>query len=942
MAELDKKHDLKNLKLVVSLFIFILVLAGGLVGAWILSILKEIPDVDFADLDVSIAQTSIIVDSEGRPIDEVDPSIFSEKVSLKRVPKHVREAFLAVEDRSFYDHNGLDLRQIVASFAANMKSDDIERGASTITQQLVKNVYLSNAQSLDRKIQEAYLALGVERQLSKDAIFEAYLNRIDLGLGSQGIEAASQAYFSKHVEDLTPEEGALLAGVAKSPTIYQPLKRLPADDVKSENVVATRQIGEITYDLEQNDRAFERKNVVLFAMKNAGYLSQEEAEELAQKPIEFRPKEEEPSPYASYVADYIADEAIRILMDIEKLDRSAAEKRVREGGLTIHSTIESGAQRDLESLYDGYDDLIARGPDRGAHFLDFSTDEAGNIVDDGQTPLYLRYGNHFDREGNMHITSDLYTRDEDGLAVENSCFVKDEEGVLRLKNFYYLDGKDNLHTLSGGSTVFEPNEIEGDDSLYLDNSVLEKYADSIEEIDGELILSSDLFVLPDKGSLQPQSAAMITDNRTGAVIALVGGNDLSDPARLRFNHLHSKRQPGTALIPLTTYFTALAEGETLASPYDDTPLRIDGDIWPENSEPFFGYDILADALAHTRPAISGKILDRYGFEPIVENLKRLDLYGGDSYDDAIRTPREDANRHDFTHDAMASGNLIDGLSLETLVNSYSKIASPHTGSNHSIETIQDASGEVIYRHKNKKMQFPNQANILLRYGLKSSPLALKINEEGYDAFAVFGENKYNSDYFAVGATPRYTYGLWMGNELQKLPLSHGQTLAEDFYASLVKILDDQSTWEIPSSFEWREVSLKTGDLASDYAKRARDAVNLPFLPDTAPTEIGEHYTRKLICSESGDLASIYCPEEKVTYGYYFLRPEGYRPENYDGIVPKDYYNAPNRYCRIHTKTWYESMLEMQQALEEQEDDEDEEDEIGEKRNDRRENNRRNR
>lgn len=209
--------------MLLATILFLLVLLAGIVAIWIVSILRDLPSVDFDDLTTSIPQTSYILDAEGNPIDEVDPSVFSENISVDQVPNHVKEAFLAVEDRSFYKHHGLDLRQLGASILTNAKSGSIERGGSTITQQLVKNVYLSSEQSLDRKIKEAYLTLGMEEKLGKDAILEAYLNRVDLGLGSQGIEAASNAYFSKHAKDLTVEEGALLAGIVKSPPLTSPL-----------------------------------------------------------------------------------------------------------------------------------------------------------------------------------------------------------------------------------------------------------------------------------------------------------------------------------------------------------------------------------------------------------------------------------------------------------------------------------------------------------------------------------------------------------------------------------------------------------------------------------------------------------------------------------------------------------------------------------------------
>lgn len=900
------KHVFRHKKTWQLIFVgllLIFVLLAGIAAIWVVSILKDLPAVDFKDLTTSIPQTSYILDAEGGTIDEVDPSVFSENIPIDQVPDHVKQAFLAVEDRSFYDHHGLDARQLAASILANAKSGAIERGGSTITQQLVKNVYLSGEQSLDRKIKEAYLTLGMEEELSKDAILEAYLNRVDLGLGSQGIEAASNAYFSKHAKDLTVEEGALLAGIVKSPATYQPVKRIPTEENGGTDVIATQVIGDQSFELVENPRASERKNIVLRSMTQAGYLSKEDAEAYSQKPISFMPREAPPAPYSSYVADVVSDEAISIMAKIRHMDRKAAEKLVREGGLTIQSTIIGDYQKKMDALYDDYPALVARGKDRGASFMDFTTDDENRIVDDEGGILYYPYDELFDEKGNMHLPSGAFTKTDDGLEIDGEYFSASDGNVL-LKNLYYRDEKNNLRTITGAGTVFQEGDLKSPDRLLIQGDLYDEYKDVIEITEDELVLPQELFLLPDKGSLQPQSAAVIADNTTGAVVALAGGNDLKDPARLRYNHLKSKRQPGTAIVPLTTYLAALSQGDTLATSYDDTPMRIDGDIWPL-TDSFYGYDVLADAAANSRIAISGKILQRHGFEPILKNLARLGLYGGMRAADGVKTPKENSKRHDLTYDAMAAGNFVDGVDLMTLTGAYARIASPLNAANYTVQKITDRKGNVLYEHEKTTANKQPDEDILLRYALSRSPLAKNLRGAGYDTFALSGTNKHKADYFVLGATPKYTYGLWMGSELQKLSLAGDESLTESFYASLLAIPGDTNQWKLPAHFEMHEVSDKTGLLATRYARRARSTVTLPFLPKTAPTEETENYTRKLICSVSGQLASTYCPYETITYGYYFIRPKGYNPEDFDGIYPKDYYTLPTGHCQIHTKEWYD-------------------------------------
>lgn len=900
------KHVLRHKKtwqLILVGLVFIFVLLAGIAAMWVVSILKDLPAVDYNDLTTSIPQTSYILDAEGETIGEVDPSVFSENIPIDQVPDHVKQAFLAVEDRSFYDHHGLDARQLAASILANAKSGAIERGGSTITQQLVKNVYLSGEQSLDRKIKEAYLTLGMEERLSKDAILEAYLNRVDLGLGSQGIEAASNAYFSKHAKDLTVEEGALLAGIVKSPATYQPVKRIPTEENDGTGVIATQTIGDQSFDLVENPRATERKNIVLRSMAQAGYLSKEDADTYSLTPISFAPREATPSPYSSYVADVVSDEAISIMAKIRHIDRKAAEKLVREGGLTIQSTIVGDYQKKMDALYDDYPALVARGKDRGANFMDFTTDDENRIVDDEGSILYYPYNDLFDEKGNMHLPAHAFTKTDEGVEIDGDYFSASDGHVL-LKNLYYRDEQNNLRTMAGAATVFQELDLKNPHRLLIQSDLYDEYKDAMEITEDELVLPSEMFLLPDKGSLQPQSAAIIADNATGAVVALAGGNDPKDPARLRYNHLKSKRQPGTAIVPLTTYLAALSQGDTLATSYDDTPMRIDGDIWPQ-VDSFYGYDVLSDAAANGRIAISGKILERHGFDPILKNLARLGLYGGNRAADGIITPEEDAKRHDLTYDAMAAGNFVDGVDLMALTNAYARIASPLNGQNYTVQKITDRKGNVLYEREKTGPEDQPDEDILLRYALGQSSLAKRLQVAGYDAFAISGTNKYHADYFALGATPKYTYGLWMGSELQKLSLSGDERLTEKFYASLLAIPGDTDQWELPADYEMHEVSDKTGLLATHYARRARSTVTLPFLPKTAPTKETENYTRKLICSVSGQMASTYCPYETIVYGYYFVRPKGYDPKEFDGIYPKDYYTLPTSYCQVHTKEWYD-------------------------------------
>ena len=159
-----------------SIFILILIIIGvigaGAIGGIVLSILKDVPKIDPTNINASLNQTSFILTQEGDLIEKIQVPEFRTVVSLDEIPQHLQDAFIAIEDERFEKHIGIDPKGIISSAVTNIKAGTIVRGASTITQQLVKNVYLSNEKSWDRKIKEAYLSIQVEKILTKGQILE--------------------------------------------------------------------------------------------------------------------------------------------------------------------------------------------------------------------------------------------------------------------------------------------------------------------------------------------------------------------------------------------------------------------------------------------------------------------------------------------------------------------------------------------------------------------------------------------------------------------------------------------------------------------------------------------------------------------------------------------------------------------------------------------------
>ena len=261
--------------------------------------------------DIQQSYTTHIYDIKGNEIAVVHAEEDREPATIDKVPNHLKNAFLAVEDARFYQHIGIDVRGIMRALWENIRHQSVMEGGSTITQQLARNYYLTQEQSYHRKIQEMFLALKIEHRHTKDEILELYLNQIYFGRGAYGVQAASKAYFGKNVEDLDLNECAMLAGIPKSPNYYSPMDNMEA--------------------------AQERKAVVLNQMAKYGYISASTAQKTAAEEVHLAkpvPKEGK----ANYFVDYVIQTMI---------DKYGADG-LYKGGLKIYTTLDMDAQRAAE------------------------------------------------------------------------------------------------------------------------------------------------------------------------------------------------------------------------------------------------------------------------------------------------------------------------------------------------------------------------------------------------------------------------------------------------------------------------------------------------------------------------------------------------------------------------------------------------------------------
>ena len=322
------------------MFLCLVLSAVAVAGAYVAFVAVTSTDIDPENIYAHIDTSSVLYDKYGGQIDKVYYIEDRELITVNEIPEDTKDAFIAIEDKTFYEHHGFNLRRIIGAVINRLlgKTDRIS-GTSTITQQLARNVFLADVKSqrtLRRKVSEMLYAWKIERTLSKDEILAAYLNTIYLGYGNYGISAAARTYFDKDVRDLTLAESAALAALPQAPDSFALLK-----DDRGEGMTYLED-----YDVYANDASKERRNLVLDLMKEQGYISADEAAS-ARVDIKdiLRPHFEENASEYTYFTDYVVDEVAKDIAKEYKLTEEEAQRAVYTGGLQIQTTIDPEIQK---------------------------------------------------------------------------------------------------------------------------------------------------------------------------------------------------------------------------------------------------------------------------------------------------------------------------------------------------------------------------------------------------------------------------------------------------------------------------------------------------------------------------------------------------------------------------------------------------------------------
>ena len=723
---------------------------------------------------------------------------------IQAVPKLVINAFLAAEDKNFYEHGGIDYTGMARAglvYIQNYGSNRRPQGASTITQQVAKNFLLTNEVSFARKIKEALLAMRIEKTYSKDKILELYLNEIYLGLGAYGIAAASLVYFDKSVNELTVAEASYLAALPKMPATLHPVRN--------------------------RDRAIERRNYVIDRLVENGWIKQADADKARKEPLAVASRSNGAHTFAG---EYFAEEVRRDIFE------RYGEKKLYEGGLSVRTTLDPKIQvMARKAMVTGLVNYDEQQGYRGAiSKLDISGDWGVRLaeikslsdISPWRMAVVLETSDQSARIGfqpNRELGGAVSKQRETGIVtVDGVRWARAVQGGTRGK------------TPTAVSQVLQPGDVIYADPLYKDG----------QPVEGQYRLRQ----------IPEVSGAMVAmDPWTGRVLAMVGGFSFDQS---QFNRAtQAYRQPGSSFKPIV-YSAALDNGYTPSTVVLDAPIEIDqgqgAGVWrPENfsSGKFQGPVTLRNALRQSLNTVTVRLAQDIGMPLIGEYARRFGVYD---------------ELPNYLSYALGAGETT----AMRMVTAYSMLANGGRRVKPTlIDRIQDRYGHTIFKHDQRECRgcdapggWKNQPEpqlidrreqVLdsmtayqiteLMEGVVQSGTATVIKAVGKPIAGKTGTTNEAKDAWFVGFSPDIAVAIYMGYDKPR-PLGKGNAatgghlaapIARDF---LQLALADKPAvpFKVPAGIKLVRVAAKTGMRAGPG--ETGGTILEAFKPGTAPPD----------------------------------------------------------------------------------------------------------
>lgn len=751
-------------------------LLAGFTGAGILyfKYSKNLPDVRALKEYQPNIITKVYSDT-----DELIAEFYIEKRILVRydqIPLRLKQATLAVEDSSFYYHPGVDPKAIIRASLANYRAGRVVEGASTITQQLTKTLFLSPEKAYERKIREAILAVRMEWIFSKDEILEMYLNQIYYGHGSYGVAAAARTFFGKELKDLTISECAMISALPKAPTHYSPYNNL--------------------------DKALKRRDHALRRMEHHGFITEDEMQAALAEPLELGGVKGmlNKAPYfvehirrfvqSNYGSQKLYRDGMKIYTTLNLENQLVAEKAVING---LRLADKRYGYRGPLGNIDPKQELEVL----NAVLLEFNKrpmelnrgitepNETPAVLDDGLTseiPVVLLF-----KVGEL-VKGIVTEIDEEKVLV----YIGSALGIIRLENMDWarkpnnkLDGK--YHQITHPGEALSKGDI-----------IEVKILESLEGGRWDLALEQEP---------EAQAGLISVEPATGYIKAMIGGYDFT---KSQFNRAtQAVRQPGSAFKPII-YATAIQDGYTPASIIIDSPIIFKekedtfGKWKPVNFEKkFYGPTSIRTALTHSRNVVTIKLLQNTGVPKAIQMARRLGI------------TTDLANNL-----SIALGS--SGVTLYDLVSSYSIFANQGVRVPPApIRFIKDRDDEVLFSYEpmGESVISPGLAytitNMMESVVQRGTARVIKENLNRPIAGKTGTTNDYNDAWF-IGFSPELVTGVWVGNdEDESLGVNETgtRTAIPIWLAYMQEALKDLpiKSFAVPNDVTYVKINLKTGE-----------------------------------------------------------------------------------------------------------------------------------
>ena len=631
-------HLLRTSRLFAWLFLTGLSVAVIVTSGFYLYLRPGLPPVHQL-LDIKLQTPLRVYSKDNRLIAE-----FGEKrrapITIEQIPTIQLQAFMAAEDSRFYEHFGVDIKGLARAAIELVSTGEIQSGGSTITMQVAKNYFLSRDRTFIRKFNEILLALQIERELDKNRILELYLNKIYLGNRAYGIAAAAQVYYNKPVSELSLAQMAMLAGLPKAPSAFNPLAN--------------------------PDRAMIRRNWILGRMRDLGYITPDAHELAVSAPITASYNSTETEVDADYVAEMARSEMVRRFGEDAYTD-----------GYTVTLTVDGKKQQvATEALRDGLEAYDRRHGFRGP----IGQIDQETLAESEPSDLILNYP----RVESLLPAIVTEVDDESGKVAVHARRIGPATMAFETMTWARRYKTENLT----GPEPEKPSDVVAPGDVIYVRAQNPESASPEPEANGNESPTEQSEQLAEASVALAQiprveGALISLKAKTGAIEALSGGYSFGQS---KYNRaIQARRQPGSTFKPFL-YLSALESGMTPATIYNDAPIVFDDSeletAWrPQNSSgQFYGPTRLREALYRSRNLVSIRLLRDLGIQNTLDYLAQLEI------------PVE--NMPDDLSLSLGSGQLTP---ME-LARGMAVIANGgYDVEPYLIETITDFSGETIYQ-----------------------------------------------------------------------------------------------------------------------------------------------------------------------------------------------------------------------------------------------------